>query len=196
MRELGCCHQTKWHFLYGVTWVRCYWPLHHLWQKSLDFNCLFKTSNREEKRSERMCPQSCTECDTLILWWTHYCPQREFPRAKKLKANTEDFVQFFLSLSCCVLAGSPHQKHQPSMEPSQDTLPGCGPAAALGPTSSLQHLFRTENSELSLREGHKPHKRDQAKLLGQNRARDQHHSVEGYEEIVLRFLEEVSVLIL
>lgn len=88
-RELGCCHWAKWHFLYGVTRVRCYWPLHHLWQKSLAFNCLFKTSTREERRSERMWSQSHTECNILILWCTHYCPQRELPGAEKLKAITE-----------------------------------------------------------------------------------------------------------
>lgn len=181
MRQLGCCHRTKWPFLYGVTQVRCYWPLHHLWQKSLGFNCLFKTSTRQEKRSERMCPQSHTECDTLILWCTHYCLQREFPRAKKPMTITEDFVQFFLSLSCCVLAGSPYQNRQPSTADVPPRTHSQVVALLLLPLVQylLSHTFSEQRAQWQ-GEGHK----HQAELSGQNLG--QHHSAEGYGEIVLR----------
>lgn len=55
-------------------------------------------------------------------------------------------MQFSLSLPFCTPAGRPHQKRQPSTEPSQDTLPGWGPDAVPAPTSYLQHLFLTETS--------------------------------------------------
>lgn len=106
-----------------------------------------------------------------------YCPQREFPRSEKLQAITEDFVQFFLSLSCCPLAGSPHQKRPLSTEP-MDTLVGCDPAVPPGPASSLQHLLTTETS--AWRGTRVPGS------LGQNLAQDQHHSAEGYGGILLR----------